>query len=299
MDKYIEEYCQQNNDVNKRELKKYIKTTSGKRSVIRGIFDNYRKIEGREFDINRYYESKNHCLLLFEANGQLSDFFNENLQDLHGYTGNTLDIYFTMQDLKKNVSAYNKIKKLSYFKIEKRDIPCLLVWNNNNEEKNISLYGLNHKEIYEIIKKFVDCLEKYDFDKSIFIIREKVEEINKIKEEIEKMGKYNLNNCQIGIVGDGTVVNNMILNNSQKIELDLLSDEVIQIKEKIINKENKGIEEYELLSNIDKIQEHIDKKDISNTRNSIIKLASNLFYSMATGVGSGIIANILSKSLGI
>jgi hypothetical protein len=205
LDKYVDEYSFYNNAINKNKLKKYInKIIKDKKSLIK-LLEMFTKKETIQFDIEKYYECKNHCILLFEANGNLSGFFEKYLEDLHNYSSSTLNIYFTAEDLKNNISAYKKIEKFCFIKVEKKEIPCLLVWNHEEVAKTISLYKLEHKDIYLIIKQFIDCLEQYSFNESISLIEEKIKEY---KDNMNEINKYYFNNSRITSVGDGTIVMN-------------------------------------------------------------------------------------------
>lgn len=114
------------------------------------------------------------------------------------------------------------------------------------------------------------------------------------------MSKYDLRNNQIGAVGDGVIANNTVFNIS-KNEIDLyeLSIELRDFKKRIESKKNKSKEEYSLLEDATEIEELLEKEDLSGINNKIKNCANNLFYTMASGIGSGILANLVSKALGI
>lgn len=159
----------------------------------------------KRFDIERYYECKNHAVLLFEKVDRFKEFLNDYLDDLNNFTKDTLDIYFTQEDLKCNISGYQKLDELCDFKIEKSLLPCFVIWNHNSNETDvISLEDLSHQEIYIVIKYTVTELEKNDFDKSISNVKEKVNLIKTNNKNIV----YNIYNNQIGAVGDGAIANN-------------------------------------------------------------------------------------------
>lgn len=117
------------------------------------------------------------------------------------------------------------------------------------------------------------------------------------------MSKYDLRNSQIGAVGDGTVANNTVFNigkmERKEIDLDALEIELSDFKKYIELKNNKSKEEYRLLADATEIEEFLEKKDLTGINNKIKECASNLFYTMASGIGSGILANLISKALGI
>ena len=155
----------------------------------------------QKFNLDRYYECKNHGLLLFEQNGNISGFLQKYLKDIHELTGENLDIYFTNEDLKRDTCAYERINKLSYMKVKNKDIPCLLIWDRDKKETStISFENLNHHEIYLVIKELAIELQEGGLSKSILKANKKIEDI---KEDRKNKTIYNIvGNTGIGSIGD-------------------------------------------------------------------------------------------------
>ncbi|MBZ9634655.1 hypothetical protein [Clostridium sp. FP1] len=117
------------------------------------------------------------------------------------------------------------------------------------------------------------------------------------------MKDYKAENCQIGAFGENAtsngnkfeLKNGMIFN--EDINLEELRKELETLLSKINYKQNKNSEEYHFLANIMEIYETSKKNSKKDIIDKIQKYATNLFYTMSTGVGAGIIANIVFKAL--
>ena len=116
------------------------------------------------------------------------------------------------------------------------------------------------------------------------------------------MSKYDFSGSQIGAAGDGAIATNInFYNNKIEKELDLvaLEEEIIILKEKLNSKKNKSSEEYRVLANMADVEEDIKKKDKEGIIEKIKGCATTTFYNMSVGIGSGILANIISNFLKI
>lgn len=114
------------------------------------------------------------------------------------------------------------------------------------------------------------------------------------------MGKYEINNSQIGLVGDNSRSdnNNYIMNvNVSEDELIQIVKELNDIEAKLLNTLDRDGRQERLLIDIQEI------KMISKQGNSKLVLekirsrASQLFYDFSTGVGSGIVASMIYSIL--
>ena len=171
--------------------------------LLRRFSEKINKKPGVSFTLERYNQCKNHGILLFESNGKLSQFLRKYIEDLNSLTGEYLNIYFTDSDLKKDVSAYERIKKFTYLKVKENQIPCFLVWESNKlENDDIQLEGLSHEEIFKVIKKFKIALtENKTFKESVLLAKQEVEEIKASKQAIT----YAIIDSNVGAVGNGAV----------------------------------------------------------------------------------------------
>lgn len=119
------------------------------------------------------------------------------------------------------------------------------------------------------------------------------------------MSKYDLRNSQIGAVGDGAVAKNIVFNigkakiHDVDVDLDALAVELSDLKNNIESKDNKSEEEDKLLLDVTEIQELLYKKDLNSMSIKIKKCASEFFLKTASGIGVGLLANLISTVLGI
>lgn len=117
------------------------------------------------------------------------------------------------------------------------------------------------------------------------------------------MEKYKFINNQIAAVGDGVIVNNVVFNKGNFIEgevdLDLLKKEIIELKENLGYKVSKTETEARILADIVEIEGYVDKKDLKSIEDKLSKCANKLFHSIVTGTGTGVLANLISKAMGI
>ncbi len=201
--KYIEEYCSANKIENSKSLQKEIlKLTSNKKKleeVLEKLIMRMKKEEKNIFNINRYYKCKYHAVLLFEQFNKFNKFLDDFFNDIHEFTGDVLDIYYTKEDLKRNISGYKRINEYCSLQVKKEEIPCLIIWRNENFKKEvIQLKELEHKEVFDVIKAIVIGLEISNFEEAI---KSGKEEVKKIKNS-KKNNYYHFEHCQIGGVGD-------------------------------------------------------------------------------------------------
>jgi sensor histidine kinase regulating citrate/malate metabolism len=110
------------------------------------------------------------------------------------------------------------------------------------------------------------------------------------------MGKYEFNNNQIGAVGDGAKSEStFIMNNAiDSINLEKIKSELKEIERMLKDKANRSHEEENLLKSVEGLSEIKDKE---NLLSGIRSISSELFYNFSTGVGSGIVANIIYSFL--
>ena len=107
------------------------------------------------------------------------------------------------------------------------------------------------------------------------------------------MSKYDLRGSQIGAVGDNAKShNNSFTMNTLSNEIDEIIKELDLICQNIIRMDNKNEEEKALLKHIQDLKKIKDKDKLVI---SIKTKATELFYNFSAGVGSGIVANIISK----
>ena len=119
------------------------------------------------------------------------------------------------------------------------------------------------------------------------------------------MSNYKAENSQIGAFGEHAVSygnkfeQKNVIGIDNEVNIEAICDELEIILGKINEKKDKNSEDYRFIANTMEIYETAKKNNKKDTLDKLQKYATNFFYTMATGVGGGIIANIISKALGI
>lgn len=282
LSKYIDEYCNEYciDERLKKRLKKLINKIIKKKSIAVGKLINKYKFENEyydeyvEFSLDTYYECENHALLLFEKNGNMSGFLSTYIEDIHYNTKQKLDLYFYDSDLKRDITAYKRIKQFSYMKVKDKEIPCLLVWNRSKTDiYTISLNGLNHKEIYNIIIELSNQLEVESISNSIKNVKQKIEtikskelhqEVLKIINEGFRKEVENMSGSKIIINGNNNGSINLVegsmytFNNTSIGDKDDLRNIINYLKNNIVSEIIENDEKELVLDDLDTIEEEIN-----------------------------------------
>lgn len=119
------------------------------------------------------------------------------------------------------------------------------------------------------------------------------------------MGKYKIDmqGSHVVSVGDKNKFENINLNmgnfENREVDITKLKADILKVEKYLMEKERKTSEEKILLSDV------LDLRRVSESGNSEIvtenlqSKASRLFFDIATGVNAGIIANIISRFIGL
>ncbi|WP_243821167.1 hypothetical protein [Bacillus thuringiensis] len=204
--KYVDLYTAET-DERPQNLIKFINSITRKDKVFKRILSLiHRKEKGREFDLERVNTIKSHGLLLFPHHENLSMFLKRYWEDIHYMTGNIMDIYYTEEDFKYNVSGYQRLNKLFSFQNTDITLPALFVWEKFGEQVEfISLTKLTHNEIYRVIEHFkINVAKNLQFNICVENTRNKVKDIISEKEETKM--EINLKNSQVMSIGDGNKI---------------------------------------------------------------------------------------------
>lgn len=114
----------------------------------------------------RYNEVKMHALLLFSKEDGFVKFMDGNWKRLNDMTQKNLDIYYSKDDLKKNITGYvviENIEELNNIDFEK--MPCLVIWGKSiKNHKSISLNELDNNDIIDVI---IGVVQKIRENKSL------------------------------------------------------------------------------------------------------------------------------------
>lgn len=145
---------------------------------------------------------KIHGLLLFREKDDLKSFLKEHFKDIHIMTGDIMHIYYNKDDLKRNVSAYERIKKMHNFGLESSSFPSLVVWSEfGGQVEEIGLAGLDHEDVFRVIEFLVKQIDTNDFDIAVKESRKNVQSI--ILEKRPVTYNYNVNGGLNQIIGFG------------------------------------------------------------------------------------------------
>ncbi|PEK17833.1 hypothetical protein [Bacillus wiedmannii] len=117
------------------------------------------------------------------------------------------------------------------------------------------------------------------------------------------MGKYKIDiqNSHVVSIGDKNRLENINIGNFESGEIDIkeLKAEILKVQTYLLEKESKTIEEKILLSDVSDLQRISENGTLEIVTNDLKNKASRLFFDTATGVNAGIIANIISKFIGL
>ncbi|EGT3615970.1 hypothetical protein FHH43_06920 [Clostridium perfringens] len=237
----------------------------------------------------RYNEVKVHALLLFSNEDGFMNFMDGNWKLLDDMTQNYLDIYYSKDDLKKNVTGYaviNKIEELNKIDFEK--MPCLVIWRKSiKNHKIISLKELDNNDIINVITGVVQKIrENKSFNdivnKGSYIASEARVNIL-LKYKNNKQEGNIVNNTFNGTI-NGTVItggnnhlhdntinygnfdNKQNLSNEDLKKLKDFKECILNNKEILIN----DSEKFKIVGSISEIIEAKETNDESRTQKSII-----------------------------
>jgi hypothetical protein len=218
MMKYIDQYCQEFGQNNKSRLTKFAKSINEKDNLFKYMLSLLFKRRGREFSLERMNVPKVHGIILFPKHKHLSRFLEEYWEDIHHLTEDVMDIYYTENDFKSDVSGHKRLNSMPNIKIEDIVLPALLVWQKFGEEiVSINLEGLEYGDIYSVINFFKNCVEKGNgFQQCIEEVENKIRYT--IEGKVNKQVEINIQDSQIGVVGDNNILNGVNLSKGIRLE---------------------------------------------------------------------------------
>ncbi|MEH7464682.1 hypothetical protein V7166_22335 [Bacillus thuringiensis] len=119
------------------------------------------------------------------------------------------------------------------------------------------------------------------------------------------MGKYKINvqNSQVVSIGDKNKIENIDLDmgflGSEEIDIKRLKADILTVEKYLREKEHKTPEEKILLSDVFDLRRISENGTVEIVTIDLKNKASRLFFDIAMGVNAGIIANIISKFIGL
>ncbi|MGG4207634.1 hypothetical protein ABEW60_25195 [Paenibacillus jamilae] len=207
--KHVDVFCNKYGEEHKKTLVKFVKNIKKKEHFASGIMQIFNKKMGKEFSIDRLHIPKLHGILLFPKHSNMAQFMNDYLEDIHYMTGDTMDIYYTEDDIKHNSSCYKKVKQLVYMNGDNNKFPAMLVWGKfGGAIETIVLKGLAHQEIFDVIEFLKNEIDLKPIPESIKSTIDFISDILKGKRPgINTL--YDIRHSQIGSVGDNSSSTNV------------------------------------------------------------------------------------------
>ncbi len=207
--KHVDHFCEKYGEEHKKILIKFVKNIKKKEQFASRILQIFNKNKNKEFSIDRLNIPKLHGILLFPRHSNMAQFMNDYLEDIHYMTGDTMDIYYTEDDIKHNSSCYKKVKQLVYISKDNNKFPALLVWEKfGGPIETIVLKGLTHQEVFDVIEFLKNQIDLNSVPDSIKLTIDFTSDILKSKKSASN-NVYNILHSQIGSVGDDSSSNNV------------------------------------------------------------------------------------------
>ncbi|MGH4122455.1 MAG: hypothetical protein ACREV6_05955 [Clostridium sp.] len=112
--------------------------------------------------VTRYRTVPFHGIFIFDIYKNLKEFKDEYWQLINSLTSDYIDVYYSVDDFKHRVSAFEIINSINSFKnIPYNLIPCLIIWGDNIKNNNIiPLNDLKSFDIYVLFKNIVQYIRE-------------------------------------------------------------------------------------------------------------------------------------------
>lgn len=200
----------------------------------------------------RYQSVRMHGMFLFLSTGDFPSFIDRHWRDLNALTGDSLDVYFSKEDLKNRVSGYETLSEFKSLRVPVIQLPAVVLWEKSLESaQSVPLCSLEHDEIMEVMKHLVHRIGEGDTieevvrsvtDTALSLARDKkLGSSEVINTKIIINGGDNIMNDkyeiagQVGAVGANAHAHDMTFNQlwsdqSKKLELPILAEELARIR---------------------------------------------------------------------
>ncbi|PHF65841.1 hypothetical protein [Priestia aryabhattai] len=206
----INSYCLDNPYVTENSLHKLIKNinkSSRENDYLRAL---YRDIFGKEYIIAKDRKVKMHGMLLFEHAQNLLGFIKKHGEDIHHLTEDIIDFYFSISDLEKEKSCFEKMRKQLYLKDLSKE-SGIVVWENFGDEVEHLVMGnlcSNYNVVVSIIKFLTKQARTFEYEECIKMTKQEIEQII-VKQE--KLNKIVISKSQV-VIGENNVIHNPTMN---------------------------------------------------------------------------------------
>ncbi len=269
---FCEEHGYSNGKSFSQEAQRWLTGAGSERIIDRiarflGLDRGYRSAKGQPAPRNpldRYGSVRFHAMFLFLSSGDFSGFIEANWRDLHYLTGDDLDIYFSQKDLSERTSGYEIVKEFRSLQLRVDALPAMLLWENQLETSGtISLHGLDHGQIVDVVKTVVQAIR--DGYSLIDVVRHGAMHVSELQRTIDRgivvqsgaallinnggvMGDVYKNEGVVGAMGPNAVArDNVFLQDARKIlsEITLTSKDaavITQLAEALASRQVEGLE---------------------------------------------------------
>src|ERR1035437_2193495 len=122
-------------------------------------FRGARHMESSNALFKRYAKVKAHGIFFFLATGRFPDFIEAHWVDLNALTGDTIDVYYSAEDLKFR-SGYESLEEFKHLRVETTALPALVLWTKSFKDAvAIALGELPHEDIVSVVKRVVQGIK--------------------------------------------------------------------------------------------------------------------------------------------
>jgi len=271
---------------------------------------------------NRYQSVRMHGMFLFLSTGDFPAFIDMHWRDLNALTGDSLDIYFSKDDLKKRVSGYETLAEFKSLSIPVVQLPGLILWEDSlKNARAVPLGRLEHEEIMEVMKHVVyrinewDSVEKVVLSATRFVSSllndRKSDSTGLVETQIIINGGENIMNnntsfkvikSQVGAMGPNANASDMVFSqiwdaHSKELDLPALAIELSRLRE-ALRKEPQTDENDIAIGAIAKAEGSAKEGSGPKTLGDL-KSAGKVALSCAEKIGMDVAAAAIKAALGL
>jgi len=280
-----------------KEVKKWLKGDVEKRVLRRlrkmGVRARRRRGDSAISPLDRYQQVPYHAMFLFLSADNFPEFIQKYWEDLNYLTADSLDVYYSAEDLQYRVSGYEVHEQLRSVRLEPMSLPALILWKQSLSDCcAVPLERLSHDEVFDLMQLVVQNIDEEKDLRAIAVeaqtfVQDKMEQKGiAMKSEI-KIDRVNGDQVYIGdkgtqfqykTVGEGKTPQQFFSEIRQSIEKCELSND---IKAALIE-DTKALESGDL-----------DRMAAAQRTENILKHAPSLrekFKDFVLGVGSSLTA---------
>jgi hypothetical protein len=175
------------------------------RSFLWDRHDHRLPLGSKASPFRRYQSVRMHGMFLFLSTGDFPAFIDKHWRDLNALTADSLDVYFSKEDLKKRVSGYETLSEFKSLRIPVVQLPGLILWEQSlKDARAVPLGGLEHDEIMEVMKRVVHRIGAGD---SLEVVVDSATDFATSLLEKRRPGITELVNTKIVINGGDNIMN--------------------------------------------------------------------------------------------